>query len=205
MTNSKRTDSADIAERFWPKVDVRGPDECWPWKASLKTGGYGQLRIGGRNGRCGTAHRIAYTLNVGAIPAGLHVLHSCDVRHCCNPRHLRLGTNADNMRDMADRGRSRAAGRGRVLTMQDAREIRAFVGPKPRRGVIAAVARQYGAEPTSVRKILRCETYREALPSTGLASADVHEVKASKEPRRDDGAEFSAPHHQPTRERAQAT
>src|SRR5438067_6003425 len=40
-----------LRQRFWGKVDLRGPDECWPWLASLHSAGYGQIRVGGQAGR----------------------------------------------------------------------------------------------------------------------------------------------------------
>lgn len=45
------------------------------------------------------------------IPAGAQVQHTCDVRPCVNPAHLKLGTPADNTADMMVRGRG-SAGRG---------------------------------------------------------------------------------------------
>jgi hypothetical protein len=53
------------------------------------------------------AHRYAWEIANGAIPDGLEVLHRCDVPACCNPTHLFLGTQADNMRDASRKGRLR--------------------------------------------------------------------------------------------------
>lgn len=91
-----------IAERFHEKVDRSGgPDACHPWMASTSKG-YGL--IGDRNKHV-RAHRLAYELAFGPIPAGLFVCHHCDNPPCCNPRHLSLGTNADNVADRVARGR----------------------------------------------------------------------------------------------------
>jgi hypothetical protein len=57
------------------------------------------------NGKRVAAHRLAYEDVIGPIPAGLHILHSCDHPPCCNPAHLRAGTHQENMDDREARGR----------------------------------------------------------------------------------------------------
>jgi len=65
--------------------------------------GYGMFKIKNKSGR---AHRVAWQIYRGEIPAGLHVLHRCDTPSCVNPQHLFLGTNGDNVRDaVAKHGR----------------------------------------------------------------------------------------------------
>ena len=89
-------------ERFWVKVDVRGPDECWEWRASRSNRGYGKF---GLNRQSFRAHRVAWTVINGPIPQNLGVLHHCDNPPCCNPRHLFLGTQADNAQDRVQKSR----------------------------------------------------------------------------------------------------
>lgn len=89
------------AKKFWANVDKSG--ECWRWLGTpLLTGGYGRLRV---DGKATKAHRRAYELAVGPIPAGLFVLHRCDNPICVRPDHLWLGTAADNNADMMRKGR----------------------------------------------------------------------------------------------------
>lgn len=58
------------------------------------------------------AHRFAYETRIGAIPNGLLIMHKCDVKLCCNPRHLQPGTQLDNMQDAANKGRMASGERG---------------------------------------------------------------------------------------------
>lgn len=92
----------EIETRFWAKVDVRGPDECWPWLASTARG-YGQFGLG--DGTLTRAHRYAWSLANGPVPEGLWVLHSCDNRPCCNAAHLFVGTRQANVDDMCSKRR----------------------------------------------------------------------------------------------------
>lgn len=87
---------------FWALVERCGPDECWPWKAGRDKNGYGALRLGGRMVK---AHRHAYELHHGTPPTS-HVLHRCDNPPCCNPEHLFLGSQADNLADARSKGRA---------------------------------------------------------------------------------------------------
>lgn len=135
-------------ERFWSKVDVRGADDCWLWTRCVSTPGYGQF--------CGrSAHRVAYELAKGPIPQGLCVLHSCDVRRCCNPAHLRVGTNADNMRDKLERGRE-GHGAYRKLTARQVRAIRA----KAHRMSTHTLAREYAISQSSIWLIINGRSYK---------------------------------------------
>lgn len=86
-----------LEERFWSKVDRRGPDECWPWMACLSPGGYGRFNI--TTGRAINAHRMAHQLHHGITVAPTDdVDHLCFNRSCCNPGHLRALPASDNRR-----------------------------------------------------------------------------------------------------------
>lgn len=101
-------------------------------------------------------HRVAYALAVGAVPAGLGVLHSCDRPACVRPEHLRVGTAADNARDRVARGRS---ARGRKLSPEDrvlaaliVRSMRA--NGKPRARAQAEVAALFDCNPRTIGVVL---------------------------------------------------
>lgn len=98
---AKYTPEQRITE-FWNKVAIAGEDDCWLWKGACIKKGYGQV---GWFDRLELAHRVSYELSTGKAPGELFVLHKCDNRRCCNPAHLFLGTNTDNMRDMEQKGR----------------------------------------------------------------------------------------------------
>jgi hypothetical protein len=126
-------------------IDACEDDErgCLVWGLPL-TAGAGRISIGGRREY---AHRVMYRLINGVIPDGLLVRHTCDNHACIRPDHLILGTHAENMRDMVERGRST---KGRVLTAEHrlkvAKALRGRKQPDAVRQAIAAGVRRHFAE-----------------------------------------------------------
>jgi hypothetical protein len=107
---SKSPPSLRDRSRFFAKVDLSGGvDECRIWTAGTNPSGYGTFWF---RGKMEKAHRVAWILKHGSIPTiegwpQVLVLHKCDTPRCVNPRHLFLGTQQDNMRDMVQKGRSK--------------------------------------------------------------------------------------------------
>lgn len=90
-------------DRFWEKVDVRGPDECWPWVAG-RSGDYGIFNAGNR--RIVRASIFSLELKLGRrLRKRRCACHSCDNPPCCNPFHLFEGTRRDNALDAGMKGR----------------------------------------------------------------------------------------------------
>ena len=92
-------------DRFWAKVDRRGPDECWPWLGAVACKEkYGRFYVGGK---MVPAHRKAWELANGmTMPKACYACHRCDNPGCVNPSHIWPGTPSQNMADAYRKGRS---------------------------------------------------------------------------------------------------
>jgi len=161
----KRTGTTDdpmrktLADRFWEKVDRRGPDDCWGWTAAVNEHGYGVMRPEGRRTGPGIkAHRVSLML-AGVDVDGLVVRHSCDNPPCVNPAHLSTGTKADNSADMVARGRSPRGSRSGAskLTERQVAEIRVRQAAGELHRVLAA---EYGVSRVTITNIVTGRTWR---------------------------------------------
>lgn len=141
---------------------------CIEWAGPRDKDGYGKTWWQGRHAR---AHRVAYCkhhgLNLSDIDERM-VLHSCDNPSCCNPEHLRPGTNSDNMRDRTARGRApKTLAQNRNVDDAIASAIRAeyqpSVGNKPNPNGYAGLGRRYNLAPQAIKQIVQGKTYHTTL------------------------------------------
>lgn len=142
----------DISLReFLACLDVVSRNECWSWKYSLDSKGYGNVR---RNGKLLRAHRVSYQLHHGiTLKRTDLVLHKCDNRRCCNPLHLYVGTDKDNTRDKVQRDRHNRGERvwNHILTADDVLVIRAL----SRTGLSnVEIAKQYGVSRDAIYAVV---------------------------------------------------
>jgi len=157
-----------IVARFWKHVDRRGPDECWPWTGHCGRDGYGRFSPHTWNDpsfpRLTLASRMAHGVSTNEDPEC--VCHHCDNPPCCNPAHLFGGTQLDNQRDKAAKGRGRKPKEGtrtwkirngiptntrRVLDDAARRDIAACYGPSCTLSLLAA---RYNAAPSVIARVL---------------------------------------------------
>lgn len=158
---------ASIIARFWAKVDKNGPvpphrpelGQCWVWKASKSGDGYGSfgIRLKKNSWVSVGAHVVAYKMQKGLVPHGLHVCHACDNRTCCNGDHLFVGTRADNMQDCVKKKRliTPQSDGIRKLSYEDAVLIR-----KNYTGDLKRTADSLGVSESLIWRIVSGETYK---------------------------------------------
>ena len=159
LSNGKPTTVPQLMEKYVPH---RPENECWVWQGGLDKSGYGVTNAMRPTGRRGPsrAHRVIYEALVGPIPAGKLLMHSCDNPPCVNPAHLRPGTDAENLADMAAKGRSARGSKHRAAKLDEptVMEIRRkyATGKYQQRDL----AIKYGLTPTPMSQLLRGITWK---------------------------------------------
>lgn len=156
----------DPEVRFWLKVDIKKPEECWAWlgytqKKAKKE--YGDFRVNKKTIR---SHRMAWIVTFGDIPPGLSVLHKCDNPKCCNPHHLFIGTSALNTSDMVSKNRQCKGEQSRFskLTEKQVLEIRELEEDcRKSKGLRQSVAAGYNVSRSCLEHIWRGSTWKHLI------------------------------------------
>ena len=149
-----------LEQRFWAKVDKSGGDDaCWIWTAAVvKDKGYGKLSVSTSVWK--PAHIVSWRLANGAVPSGLCVLHKCDNPPCVNPKHLFLGTLADNNADMKSKDRHQRGERhyDAILTDEDIPKIR--LAYANRQASYSVLGRRYGVSGSAIYAVVKRKTWK---------------------------------------------
>lgn len=146
-----------LEDRFWAKVDQRGPDECWPWLGGCNSHGYGVIRSHSIDGPLLLAHRVS--LELAGIELGPSTRHTCDNPPCVNPAHLIPGTQAENTGDMIARGR------GLIGTLNghaklDPGKVLAIRAAALTGATYAEIGEEFGVNASAIGKIVRRERWQ---------------------------------------------
>lgn len=147
-------------QRYWDKVEVKGPEECWLWTGSIVRGGYGSIWWHGQSR--GSACRVGWELLYGPIPDGLCVCHHYDNPACHNPAHWFLGTLQDNNRDRLDKGRYRKSHHDTPNQKLDWEKVRAIRASYSAGGVTQKqLAERYGVSAGKIWHVIHHRSWRE--------------------------------------------
>jgi transposase-like protein len=166
-------------ERYFEKVDRRGPDDCWEWTAARFDKGYGAFRLGDKQLK---AHRFGYEAQVGPIPEGQYVLHRCDNPPCQNPGHWFLGTHKDNAEDRETKGRGGRHYQGSFSEPKwAAGEVRAIRLAAQAGETHVSIAARYGSNQGTISAIVRRETWRHTDLDIPASHGRPSRVKVTRE------------------------
>lgn len=147
----------DLVQKFWSRVNKADENDCWLWNAG-KTKRYGYFFVHPRNQ---LAHRVAWMFTYGEIPDGKVICHKCDNTFCCNPNHLFIGTQADNVKDMEMKGRRRAAiGEKAAKAKLTEDDVRGVFDLYHRGMKLRQIAAHYGVTKTTIDFILAGKSWK---------------------------------------------
>ena len=163
----RSTRVGSVSQRFFSRFTIDEKTKCWNWNGALTSYGYGVIagEINGKRyvpkGQQMLAHRVSWILHYGDIPDGdgahgMVVMHICDNRGCVNPKHLRLGSQSENVKDMIVKGRKVSGTPSGVQhwgsSIKDQSVIDLICSTT---GNTKALAEQYGVAESTIKRIRR--------------------------------------------------
>ena len=151
--------------KFWNYVNKDSVTGCWNWTRGKVWSGYGYFYLPGPERIQVRAHREAWELTNGPIPAGLFVLHRCDNPLCCNPAHLFLGTQTDNMRDMDKKGR---------------RKLSHNFSKRDQNGENNCRAKLTAENVREIRRLIKSHTHEALAKKFGVSRGDISLISENK-------------------------
>lgn len=156
-----------VIERVLDKVIPIPFSGCWIFMGAVNHCGYGIIGTGRRGEPTDRAHRITYRHFKGEIPSGKFVCHTCDIPSCCNPDHMFIGTNQDNVNDMVRKKRNSPPPRnphvvGSVHPLAKLNEDQVLeIRDLYRRGWLQKdLAQQYGVARQTISKIVNNKRFK---------------------------------------------
>lgn len=172
--------NADLI-RFWDSIEKHGDTACWPWRGPANTKGYGRFNA---NGTRYTATRLALALRLGRdLTEDEQACHSCDNPPCCNPAHLFVGTQTQNIADRQAKNRThrwngaRAGSRNQRAVLSEAMvaDIRQLKGSALQREIAA----KYGVSRQTISAILNGNRWGSTSGAVGEAETPKHPLNTT--------------------------
>ena len=158
----------DIA-RFWSKVVVGKPDECWEWQASCISAGYGYFSLYGftmKSTYC-MAHVFSYWLHNQEDPVGFVIEHTCDNPKCVNPKHLHKSTVHNNAISASERGLVNHGSKVWTAKLIPEQVVEIVQLLKQSMGC-SVIAKKYGVHRTTIARIKAGKFWKQTTKHHGI-------------------------------------
>lgn len=188
IPRNQMSEAEQAVWRLFSRADVGEWDECWPFKGATTSNGYAHLNgvlLYGEFRQYPYGHRASWALFNGRWPTTEEVVqHVCDNPPCVNPRHLLVGSQADNVATRPRSGRWFGARTGK-LTPEQVLVIRSSAKPQ------TELAREFNVSQTAISRVISGKTYgadgkpkvrHNGGPSRKLSPEAVREIRSSVDP-----------------------
>jgi hypothetical protein len=146
-------DCRSLKEKFDSSYLPEPNSGCWIWLGTVQGGRYGAIWFGGK---FLTAHRVAWELNNKPIPDGMVACHKCDTPLCVNPRHIFIGTQADNVADMEKKGRAnKSKGDAHLRAKIKSHQIPEIIQRRKNGEYLKSIAKDFAVSYSTISAIVR--------------------------------------------------